>query len=283
MVTVFDKNGAIDFEQTQKVAKHLVANGHDGLVVSGTTGESPTTTVAEDGELIQAVRDAVGSSIKIVAGIGTNDTRTTLELAAQAEKAGADALLLVTPYYNKPGQAGIEHHFRQVAEATSTPIMLYDVPSRTGTKISAEVYANLSSIENFVAVKDAAGDPAQTGFLREHGYVVYSGDDSLTLDFIRQGAVGAVSVVGHAAGNQIRALIEAAVAGDFATAETLDAQLQPAYAAIMGVANYGATTAKSALQHLGVIGNRAVRSPLIELNEAEHAAVRAALSSTGLL
>jgi 4-hydroxy-tetrahydrodipicolinate synthase len=283
MVTVFDKNGAIDFEQTQKVAKHLVATGHDGLVVSGTTGESPTTTVAEDGELIQAVRDAVGPAIKLVAGVGTNDTRTTLELAVQAEKAGVDALLLVTPYYNKPGQAGIQHHFRQVAEATTTPIMLYDVPGRTGTKISPEAYANLASIENFVAVKDAAGDPAQADFLREHGYIVYSGDDSLTLDFIRHGAVGLVSVVGHAAGLQLRSLIEAAVAGDYAKAEEIDAQLQPAYAAIMGVANYGATTAKSALQHLGVIDNRTVRSPLIDLDEVEHAAVRVGLAAAGLL
>lgn len=283
MVTVFDTDGAIDFEQTQKVAKHLVAHGHDGLVVSGTTGESPTTTVAEDGELIRAVRDAVGPSIALVAGVGTNDTRTTLELAVQAEKAGVDALLLVTPYYNKPGQAGIEHHFRQVAEATTTPIMLYDVPGRTGTKISAEVYANLSSIDNFVAVKDAAGDTAQADRLREHGYIVYSGDDGLTLDFLRHGAVGAVSVVGHAAGPQLRALIDAAIAGDFAAAEAIDAQLQPAYAAIMGAENYGATTAKSALQHLGVIDNRAVRSPLIDLDEAEHAAVRAGLVSAGLL
>lgn len=283
MVTVFDTDGAIDFEQTQKVAKHLVAHGHDGLVVSGTTGESPTTTVAEDGELIRAVRDAVGPSISLVAGVGTNDTRTTLELAVQAEKAGVDALLLVTPYYNKPGQAGIEHHFRQVAEATTTPIMLYDVPGRTGTKISAEVYANLASIDNFVAVKDAAGDTAQADFLREHGYIVYSGDDGLTLDFLRHGAVGAVSVVGHAAGPQIRALIDAAIAGDFGAAESIDRQLQPAYAAIMGAENYGATTAKSALQHLGVIDNRAVRSPLIDLDEAEHAAVRAGLASAGLL
>ena len=283
MVTVFDKDGAIDFEQTQKVAKHLVANGHDGLVVSGTTGESPTTTVAEDGELIRAVRDAVGPSIKLVAGVGTNDTRTTLELAAQAEQAGVDGLLLVTPYYNKPGQAGIEHHFRQVAEATTRPIMLYDVPGRTGTKISAEVYANLAPVENFVAVKDAAGDPAQADFLREHGYVVYSGDDSLTVEFLRHGAVGLVSVVAHAAGSQLRALIESAVVGDFARAEAIDAQLQPAYAAMMGVPNYGATTAKSALQHLGVIDNRAVRSPLIDLNESEHAAVREGLVAAGLL
>lgn len=283
MVTVFDQDGSIDFEQTQNVAKHLVATGHDGLVVSGTTGESPTTTVPEDGELIEAVREAVGPSIKLVAGVGTNDTRTTLELAVQAEKAGVDALLLVTPYYNKPGQAGIEHHFRQVADATTTPIMLYDVPGRTGTKISAEVYANLAPIENFVAVKDAAGDPAQADFLRELGYVVYSGDDSLTLDFIRHGAVGLVSVVGHAAGLQLRALIESAVAGDFAAAEKIDAQLRPAYAAIMGAANYGATTAKSALQHLGVIDNRAVRSPLIQLDEAEHAAVRTGLESAGLI
>ena len=283
MVTVFDKDGAIDFEQTQKVASYLVANGHDGLVVSGTTGESPTTTVAEDGDLISAVRDAVGPSIKLVAGVGTNDTRTTLELAVQAEKAGVDALLLVTPYYNKPGQAGIEHHFRQVAEATTTPIMLYDVPGRTGTKISAEVYGRLAALDNFVAVKDAAGDAAQADLLRELGYIVYSGDDSLTLDFIRHGAVGAVSVVAHAAGTQIRSLIEAAVAGDFAKAEGIDAQLQPAYQAIMGVANYGATTAKSALQHLGVIDNRNVRSPLIELDDAEHAAVRAGLLAAGLL
>ena len=283
MVTVFDKDGAVDFEQTQKVAKHLVAHGHDGLVVSGTTGESPTTTVAEDGELIAAVRDAVGPDIKIVAGIGTNDTRTTLELAAQAEKAGADGLLLVTPYYNKPGQAGIEHHFRQVASAVSTGIMLYDVPGRTGTKISAEVYANLATVENFVAVKDAAGDPGQAKALTDLGYVVYSGDDSLTLDFIRNGAVGLVSVCAHAAGTQLRALIEAAVAGDFARAEQIDEQLRPAYAAIMGVPNYGATTAKSALQHLGVIDNRFVRSPLLALDDDEHAAVRAGLVAAGLI
>lgn len=283
MVTVFDKDGAIDFEQTQKVAKHLVAHGHDGLVVSGTTGESPTTTVAEDGELIRAVRDAVGPSVKIVAGVGTNDTRTTLELAVQAEKAGVDALLLVTPYYNKPGQAGIENHFRQVAEVTKTPIMLYDVPGRTGTKISSEVYANLAAIENFVAVKDAAGDPTQAAMLVEHGYVVYSGDDALTVDYIRNGAVGLVSVCAHAAGNELLALIEAATSGDFATAEKIDRQLQPAYEAIMGVPNYGATTAKSALQHLGVIDNRNVRSPLLALDEAEHEAVRAGLTAAGLL
>jgi len=283
MVTVFDQDGAIDFEQTQKVAQYLVAHGHDGLVVSGTTGESPTTTVAEDGELIRAVRDAVGPSIKLIAGVGTNDTRTTLELAVQAEKAGVDALLLVTPYYNKPGQAGIEHHFRQVADATKTPIMLYDVPGRTGTKISAEVYANLASIENFVAVKDAAGDPTQAAMLVEHGYVVYSGDDALTVDYIRNGAVGLVSVCAHAAGDELRSLIEAATSGDFETAEKIDQQLQPAYAAIMGVPNYGATTAKSALQHLGVIDNRNVRSPLLALDDAEHEAVRVGLTTAGLL
>jgi 4-hydroxy-tetrahydrodipicolinate synthase len=283
MVTVFDENGAVDFEQTQKVAKHLVAHGHDGLVVSGTTGESPTTTVAEDGDLLRAVRDAVGPEIKIVAGVGTNDTRTTLELATQAEKAGADGLLLVTPYYNKPGQAGIEHHFRQVADAVSTGIMLYDVPGRTGTKISTEVYASLASIENMIAVKDAAGDAAQAKTLTDLGYIVYSGDDSLTVDFIRNGAVGLVSVCAHAAGLKLRSLIEAALAGDFATAESMDAELQPLYAAIMGVPNYGATTAKSALQHLEVIDNRSVRSPLIQLDDAEHAAVRAGLVAAGLL
>lgn len=283
MVTPFDADGAVDLETAQKVARHLIANGHDGLVLSGTTGESPTTTVEEDGQVLRAVREAVGADIPLVAGIGTNDTRTTLQLAAQAEANGADGLLLVTPYYSKPGQRGLLHHFKQVADATTAPIMLYDVPGRTGTKISAEVYREVATWGRVSAVKDAAGDVTQAVLLTELGFAVYSGDDALSLGFLTHGAVGVVSVVAHAAGKEIRAMIEAFQAGDVATARAIDTRLRPAYAAVMGVPNYGATTAKGALQALGVLDNRNVRSPLVPLDADEYAALTAGLSAAGLL
>jgi len=264
-------------------AKHLVDHGHDGIIVSGTTGESPTTTIEEDGRILHAVREAVGPDIKLVAGIGTNDTRTTLELAAQAEANGTDGLLLVSPYYNKPGQAGVLHHFKQVADATSVPIMLYDVPGRTGTKIAADSYREIASWGRVVAVKDAAGNPTQAVLLRELGFAVYSGDDALTLGFLAYGGCGVVSVLGHAAGNEIRAMITSFLAGDITTAQKINTQLQPALAAVMGVPNYGATTAKAALQLLGVLDNRTVRSPLVPLDEEEYAGLRAGLAASGLL
>lgn len=284
MATAFNDDGSLDLEGTKRVAKHLIANGHDGIVVSGTTGESPTTTVEEDGKIFRAVREAVGPEIKLVAGIGTNDTRTTLELAAQAEANGADGLLLVTPYYSKPGQKGLLQHVKQVVDATTVPIMLYDVPGRTGTKISPDSYREMATWGGRIAaVKDAAGDATQAVLLSELGYAVYSGDDPLTLGFLAYGAVGVVSVVAHVAGNEIRDMIEAFDAGDIAKARKINAQLQPAYAAIMGVPNYGATTAKAALELVGVLNNRHVRSPLVSLDNDEAADLRAALVAAGLL
>ncbi|WP_300681411.1 4-hydroxy-tetrahydrodipicolinate synthase [Nocardioides sp.] len=283
IATAFHADGSLDLDGTKRVAKHLVAHGHDGLVVSGTTGESPTTTVEEDGQIFRAVREAVGTDVKLVAGIGTNDTRTTLQLAAQAEANGADGLLLVTPYYSKPGQAGILAHFKQVADATTAPIMLYDVPGRTGTKISLETYREIATWGRVSAVKDAAGDVTQAAALTDLGYAVYSGDDALTLGFLAYGAVGVVSVVAHAAGNEIRAMIEAFRAGDLATAQKINLQLTPAFHAVMGASNYGATTAKAALQLLGVLDNRNVRSPLIALDDAEYEDLRAGLTQAGLL
>jgi 4-hydroxy-tetrahydrodipicolinate synthase len=283
MATAFHEDGSLDVEGIQRIAKHLVDHGHDGLIISGTTGESPTTTIEEDGRILRAVREAVGPDIKLVAGIGTNDTRTTLELAAQAEASGADGLLLVAPYYNKPGQAGVLHHFKQVADATSAPIMLYDIPSRTGTKIAADSYREIASWGRVVAIKDAAGNPTQAVLLRELGFAVYSGDDALTLGFLAYGGCGVVSVLGHAAGNEIRTMVTSFLAGDIATAQKINAQLQPALAAVMGVPNYGATTAKAALQLLGVLDNRTVRSPLVPLDEEEYAGLRAGLAASGLL
>src|SRR6476469_8564344 len=154
MATAFHDDGSVDLEGTARIAAHLVEHGHDGVVVSGTTGESQTTSVAEDGQILAAVKDAVGGRAKIVAGVGTNATAHSVELAQQAEKLGADALLLVTPYYNRPGPAGVLHHFQQVVGANGTPVILYDVPGRTGTQISLDTYAQIKG-DTVVAVKDA--------------------------------------------------------------------------------------------------------------------------------
>jgi 4-hydroxy-tetrahydrodipicolinate synthase len=253
------------------------------VVVSGTTGESPTTTVSEDGEILAAVVDAVGDRATVVAGVGTNSTAHSLELALQAEKVGADGLLLVTPYYNKPGQAGVLHHFRTVAEATGVPVMLYDVPGRTGTQISLETYAAAKEIHTVVAVKDAVGDFARGVRLREMGYAVYSGDDVANLAWLAHGAAGFVSVVGHVAGDETRAMLEAFDAGDHAGALAIFTRLLPAIDAVMDVPNYGATTAKAGLQLLGVLDNRNVRGPLVPLDDAEVEALRIGLAASGLL
>lgn len=283
MVTPFHADGSVDLEAVQKVARHLVDNGNDGIVVSGTTGESPTTTGAEDGETLAAVKDAVGHRAKVVAGVGTNDTRHSVELARQAEKVGADGLLLVTPYYNKPSQPGVLNHFRQVVEATAVPVMLYDVPGRTGTKIALETYVAMQQWETVTSVKEATGDLARTAQLVDLGYAVYSGDDVNTLGYLAYGATGLVSVVGHAAGVQLKTMIESFLAGDHAEALRIHTALIPAYAAVMGAANYGATTAKGALELLGVLDNRVVRPPLLALDEGEVADLRAGLVAAGLL
>ena len=170
MVTPFSEDGSVDLDAVQRVARHLVDHGHDGLVVSGTTGESATTTKEEDGETLAAVKDAVGDRAKLVAGVGTNDTNTSIWLAQQAAKVGADGVLLVTPYYNKPGPRGILHHFRQVVDAAELPVMLYDVPGRTGSQIAVESYEEMAGWEPVVAVKDAVGDFARGVRIKEMGY-----------------------------------------------------------------------------------------------------------------
>lgn len=283
MATAFHEDGSVDLESTARIATHLVDHGHDGVVVSGTTGESPTTSVAEDGEILAAVKDAVGDRAKIVAGVGTNATAHSVELARQAEKIGADGLLLVTPYYNKPGQAGVLHHFRQVVQATDVPVMLYDVPGRTGTEIALETYRAAIEWDPVVAVKDAVGDFARGVRLTEMGYAVYSGDDVANLGWLAHGGCGFVSVVGHVAGDQLRAMADAFFAGDHATALEIYTRLLPAIDAVMGAANYGATTAKAGLQLLEVLDNRRVRSPLVALDDDEVAALRAGLVAAGLL
>lgn len=283
MATAFTDDGAVDVEATARIAVHLVEHGHDGVVVSGTTGESPTTTVAEDGEILAAVVDAVGDRASVVAGVGTNATAHSVELARQAEKIGADGLLLVTPYYSKPSQAGVLHHFRSVVEACGTPVMLYDVPGRTGTTISMDTFARAAEWDRVVALKDAVGDMARGVRIMGLGYAVYSGDDADNLAWLAHGAAGVVSVVGHAAGDRTAAMIAAFRAGDHAAALATYTSLLPAIDAVMGVPNYGATTAKAALQLLGVLDNRNVRAPLVPLDDDEVAALRVGLEASDLL
>jgi 4-hydroxy-tetrahydrodipicolinate synthase len=282
MATAFTDDGAVDLDGTAAIARHLVEHGHDGVVVSGTTGESATTSVAETGEILRVVKDAVGGEAVVIAGVGSNDTAHSVELARQAEKLGADALLLVTPYYNKPGQAGVLHHFQQVVGATDTPIVLYDVPSRTGTQISLETYEQIKG-ESVVAVKDAVNDFARGTHLRQLGYAVYSGDDASNLAWLAHGADGVISVVGHAAGRAIRSMIEDYLDGNTTAARKTYDRLLPANEAIMGVPHYGATTAKACLQLLGVLDNRNVRGPLVPLTDSELDALRAGLEASQLL
>lgn len=283
MVTPFAADGSLDLDGAATVATHLAEHGHDGVVVSGTTGESPTTTVAEDGELLRAVVDAVGDRLKVVAGVGTNSTAHSLELAEQAAKLGADGVLLVNPYYNKPSPGGVLAHFRAVVEAGGLPTMLYDVPGRTGSPIPLSVYEALADHEGVVAVKDATGDFTRAARLTALGFALYSGDDANTLGYLAHGGCGLVSVVGHVAGPPLASMVAAFLDGDHAAALATYNQLVPAFDAVMGVPNYGATTAKAALQLAGVLDNRRVRMPLVELEEAEVDDLRAGLEKAGLL
>jgi 4-hydroxy-tetrahydrodipicolinate synthase len=283
MVTPFTPEGAVDPDGVGRVAHHLLDHGNDGVVVSGTTGESPTTTVSEDTEILRAVKDAVGDRGAVIAGVGTNSTAHSVELAVQAEKVGVDAVLLVAPYYNKPGQAGVLHHFTEVARATSLPVMLYDVPGRTGQAIAPATYEAARLLENVTSVKHATGDPVDTIGLRELGYDVYSGDDALYLGYLAHGACGIVSVAGHVVGEQLRRMTEQFDTGDHEAALASFTDMLPVVEAMMGVPNYGATTAKAALQLLGVLDNRHVRGPLVPLEDDEVAALRGAIQKAGHL
>ncbi|GAB3258906.1 4-hydroxy-tetrahydrodipicolinate synthase [Alteromonas gracilis] len=283
MATPFTRDGVLDLDGAAKVASHLIDHGHDGIVLSGTTGESPTTSPAECGELLRAVVEAVGDRASVVAGVGSNATAHSVELAEQARRLGADGVLLVTPYYSKPSPAGVLAHFTEVTRAADLPVMLYDVPGRTGLRLAPEVYEQARRLEQVVAVKDATGDLPGAARLVDLGYAVYSGDDVATLGYLAYGACGLVSVVGHAAGTELKAMIEAFLAGDHATALTIHQRLLPAFDAVMGVPNYGATTAKGALELLGVISERTVRGPLATLDDDEMSALRRGLEAAGLL
>ena len=283
MVTAFTDDGSVDLERTAKVAEHLANTGHDGVVVLGTTGESPTTSTEEDGRILRAVVEAVGDRVVVVAGVGTNDTAHSVELAEQAARVGVDGLLLVTPYYSKPSQEGVAAHFETVADAAGLPVMLYDIPGRAGVQIAEDTYARVARHERIVAVKDAVGDLCRgVRIMDDTGLAFYSGDDELNLGWLTHGGAGVVSVAGHVAGQEYAAMVGAVEKGDLPGALDVYRRLVPVVDAIMNHAP-GATMAKAAMQLLGVLPNRNVRLPLVPASDDLVESLRSELVHAGLL
>ncbi len=280
MVTPFRADGSLDLDAAQRVASHLVDHGHDGLVISGTTGESPTTSDEEKERLLRAVLEAVGDRARVVAGSGTNDTHHTIELSRAAEKAGAHGLLIVTPYYNKPPQEALVRHFVAAADAVELPVMLYDIPGRTGTPIEHDSLLRLAEHERILAVKDAKGDLFEgSRVMAATDLAYYSGDDPMNLAWLTHGAAGVVSVVGHVHGSDYAAMVAAVADGDLSGALAIHRRLIPAVRAIMDRSSQGAIRAKAALQLAGVIAHRTVRAPLIDATDDEVARLREALGT----
>jgi 4-hydroxy-tetrahydrodipicolinate synthase len=283
MVTAFHEDGSVDLEGTARVAEHLVEHGNDGVVVSGTTGESPTTSLDEDGRILHAVIEAVGDRATVVAGVGTNNTAHSVELAEQARKLGADGVLVVTPYYNKPTQEGVLAHFRTVAAAAELPVMLYDIPGRSGIAIAPDTYLRVAEDERVVAVKDAVGDLARgVRIMDETGLSFYSGDDVLNLGWLTHGAAGVVSVVGHVAGREYAAMVDAVARGDLASALATYRSLVPLVDVVLTRVQ-GAMMAKAAMQLLGVLPNRTMRLPLVEAPDDLVEELRTVLAALGLV
>ena len=280
MVTPFKDDLSIDWAGVEKLATHLVSTGHDGIVVNGTTGEAPTTSDEEKIEIIKVVRKAVDGKAKVVAGAGNNETSHSVEQAEMAANAGADGLLVVTPYYNKPPQAGIEAHFRAMADATKVPVMMYDIPGRTGVPIEPDTIVKLASHPNIVALKDAKGDVASTSWvIKRCGIPVYSGDDILNLPLLSVGAVGFVSVCGHTVGTDLRATLDAWFSGNSAKALEIHQKLLPVYTGTFRT--QGAILTKAALSMLGLPGGK-VRLPLVDATDTQISQLREDLRAGGV-
>jgi 4-hydroxy-tetrahydrodipicolinate synthase len=281
MITPMTSDGAVDYDGAARLAEFLVTEmRNDGLVISGTTGESPTTSDAEKDQLLAAVLEAVGNRASIVAGVGTNDTEHSRELAKAAERAGAHGLLVVTPYYNKPPQSGLVAHFRAVADATGLPNMLYDIPGRTGTPIAADTLIRLSEHPRIVAVKDAKADfAAASHVMNATPLVFYSGDDMLNLPWLSLGAAGFVSVVGHVVGDRLHEMIDAYRAGQVREALRLHRELLPVYTGMFR--SQGVIMTKAALSLIGLPGGP-VRLPLSDATDAEVERLRTDLAAGGV-
>jgi 4-hydroxy-tetrahydrodipicolinate synthase len=282
MVTPMTKDGAVDYPGAAQLAEYLVTQmRNDGIVISGTTGESPTTSNEEKARLIRTVKDVVGGRAAVIAGVGTNDTAHSCELAKQAEQAGADGLLVVAPYYNKPPQSGLVAHFTAVADATGLPNLLYDIPGRTGIPIKTETLIRLAEHPRIVGVKDAKGDFGEgSKVMLATDLVFYSGDDIVNLPWLSVGAVGFISVVAHVVGDRLHEMIDAYLAGDVAAALLLHRELMPVYTGIM-TRTQGVISTKAALALVG-LPEWSVRLPLVDATPVEVDQFRADLVAGGV-
>ncbi|WP_345238880.1 4-hydroxy-tetrahydrodipicolinate synthase [Pontibacillus salipaludis] len=278
MVTPFDNRGNLDLDKTTQLVNYLIENGSDGLVIAGTTGESPTLTSEEKIALCKHVVSVVDNRVPVIAGTGSNNTHATIELTKKAEQTGVDGIMLVTPYYNKPSQEGLYQHFSTIAKETSLPIMLYNIPGRSVVNIDVDTITRLSKIENIVSVKDASGDlDAMTELISntDEGFSVYSGEDSLTLPSVAVGANGIVSVSAHVIGNEMQEMIRELREGDSRKAAKLHQEILPVMNACFMAPS--PTPVKTALQMKGLdVGG--VRLPLIPLSAEERSTLSKALA-----
>jgi 4-hydroxy-tetrahydrodipicolinate synthase len=282
MATPFGKDGSLDLEGARRLAAHLLDHGSDGLVVAGTTGESPTLTHEEKRDLWAAVADVARGRAPLIAGTGTYSTAESIELSRTAEEVGADALLVVTPYYSKPPQSGLAAHFKAIAASTALPIVLYDIPGRTARKIEHATLLELAEVPNIVGVKDAAADLAGTAKLAAEapGFRIWSGDDALTLPMLAIGAVGVVSVASHIVGHRLAEMVAAHDKGDVEGAAQINRELSPIFEALFITSN--PIPLKAALEMLGLPAGP-VRLPLVDATEAERSRVSSALAGLGLI
>ncbi|MSO41597.1 MAG: 4-hydroxy-tetrahydrodipicolinate synthase [Solirubrobacterales bacterium] len=276
MVTPFAADGSLDEAAARRLAGHLVDNGSHGLVVAGTTGESPTLSDEEDVRLLRAVKDEVGDRATVICGTGTNDTRHSERLSAAAAENGADAVLVVTPYYNKPNPAGLVAHFTAVAAAAGVPVVVYNIPSRVVVNMPPELLAELGQIENVVAVKQANND--EIGAVE--GLDVLAGNDDIFFRCLETGGTGGILVASHVVGNEMREIYDAAKAGDLDRASEIDASIRPVYDALGVTIN--PIPIKAAVEMLGLCGPT-MRLPMVPADDEQRAVVRAALESRGLI
>jgi 4-hydroxy-tetrahydrodipicolinate synthase len=280
MITPFTKYGDVDWAGVEKLAAHLISEGHDGLVLNGTTGEAPTTSDDEKDEIVKVVRKVVGPNVKIVAGAGNNETSHSVEQAKRAAKAGADGLLVVTPYYNKPPQAGIAAHFTAMADATDLPVVMYDIPGRTGVEIESDTIVKLYEHPRIVALKDAKGNVAATSWvIKRSGIPVYSGDDILNLPLLSVGAVGVISVCAHTISRQMREMLDAWFAGNAKRALEIHQQLLPVFTGTFRT--QGAILTKAALNMMGLPGGF-TRLPLVDATDAQKAQLKEDFRQAGI-
>jgi len=280
MVTPFTDNLEVDYQGVEKVANHLADNGTDAILVAGTTGESPTLTHEEELEVLKTVKKAVGNRVKIMMGAGSNSTKTAVEASRQVEEVGADAILSVVPYYNKPSQKGLIEHFSQVAEAVNLPIMLYNIPGRTGINMLPETMAQLAEkYENIAAVKQSNPDLdliTEIAIKTPDDFLIYSGDDSLTLPMLSLGGYGVVSVSSHIAGKEIKEMITQYKNGNIEEARAIQHKTYPLFKAMFMAPN--PTPLKAAMQQLEIIQDF-VRPPLVVLSEEEKSKLKSVLDS----